>query len=403
MGKRSPGCCSGYRWVIFGVCFLWEMVFMSLTLADSVYVVPVTQSLGFTRGQFTLVFSIRSVVQLLGSLAYGRLYDRLGVNPLIGIGTLCMVGGYLLYASASKLWGFYLAAAIVGIATAFMSASSLTIVLNSWFDRSAGLVFGIVFTGSSLGGCVISSLVGRILSQVGYVQSYRLTALTAALSALPVLLLAREKPATPYQETAETSEKGWAHGASKSLVLAGLGLCFAIGLTVYPIEASICAHLTDRGFSSEFAAGILGAALLCSAVGKVALGGIYDRWGLNAMVLSGAGCFLAGAAQFLRVRTPGEAWALALIFGLAIANITTVSPFLTKGIFSPRDYGRYIGLFTAVTAAGNTVGFTAMNAVFDISGSYTLTVLIQMGIFAVSALVFCRCYAQNTEGEARYD
>lgn len=374
---------------------------MSLTLADSVYVVPVTQSLNFSRGQFTLVFSIRSVVQLLGNLVYGRLYDRLGVKPLMGIGAACMVGGYLLYASAKTLWVFYLAAAIVGVATAFMSSSSLTIVLNSWFDHSAGLVFGMVFTGSSLGGGVISSLMGWILARVGYAQSYRLTALTAALSALPVLLLVREKPTAPCRRASvEPQPKD---EAPKSLIGAGLGLCFAIGLTVYPVEASICAHLTDRGFSPEFAAGILGAALLCSAIGKVALGGIYDRWGLKAMVLVGAGCFLAGAVQFLRVRTTGEAWVLAVVFGLAIANITTVAPFLTKGIFSAREYGRHIGLFTAVTAAGNTVGFTVMNTAFDILGNYTLTVLMQMGIFAVSALVFCWCYTKNTEGEARYD
>lgn len=370
---------------------------MSLTLADSVYVVPVTQALGFSRAQFTMIFSIRSVVQLIGNMIYGKLYSRVGVKPLMMVGSVCMVAGYLIYSQATALWMFYLGAVTVGTATVFMSASSLTIVLNSWFDKSAGLVFGIVFTGSSIGGAVMSSLMGHVIAGMGYTNAYRITAILALVSAVPVLLFARERRdhvvRTDKQVSGETMT--FRQFLDSRTVRAGLLLCFAIGLTVYPVEASISAHLTDRGFSAAFGAGILGASLLFSALGKVLLGMLYDRRGLNSLVLTGAACFVAGAVLFILVQSAVMAWVFAFVFGLSIANITTVSPFLTKGILSPQDYGKYIGVFTAVIAAGNTIGFAVMNALFDQLRTYIPTVLAQIAIFAVAAIWFCCCNSQQ--------
>lgn len=386
---------SGYQWVIFAVCFFWEMIFMSLTLADSVYVVPVTTALGFTRTQFTMVFSIRSIVQLAGNLLYGKLYSRFHTKPLMVVGSACMVLGYLLYSRSTALWMFYLAAGIVGIATSLMAASSMTVILNSWFDQSAGLVFGLVFTGSSIGGSVLSAVMGKVIARVGYANSYRLTALLALLSALPVLLLAYERRNGPVsRETAGAgaAELPFRDFLRQRIVQAGLILCFVIGLTIYPVEASISAHLTDRGFSAEFAAGILGAALLFSALGKVLLGVLYDRFGLAAAVAAGTGCFVLGAALFIRMDQVWQVYVFAPIFGLAIANITTLSPFLTKCILSGENFGRYIGVFTAVTAAGNTVGFAVMSGCFDRFGTYTGIVLVQILIYLGATLLFLQCW-----------
>lgn len=150
-----------YRWCIFAVCILWELVLSSLTLPDSVYVVPVTAALGFSRTQFTLVFSIRSMVQLAGSLCYGKLYQKYGTKPLMILGVGLLALGYFLYAGASSLWVFYLSAVAEGIATSLISASAMTIILGTWFDRSAGLIFGVIFAGSSIGGAALSSLAGK--------------------------------------------------------------------------------------------------------------------------------------------------------------------------------------------------------------------------------------------------
>ena len=276
-------------------------------------------------------------------------------------------------------------------------------ILNSWFDRSAGLVFGVVFTGSSIGGAALSSLIGQAIVGVGYANSYRITALLAAVSALPVLLLAYERRNDASVEQKKTADKtmSFQEFLSSRVVQAAIILCFVIGLTIYPMEASIAAHLTDRGFPAEFGAGMLGAALLISALGKVLLGVLYDRFGLNVTVLAGTGCFILGAVLFILIESVWTAYLFAFVFGLSIANITTVAPFLTRSILSAENYGKYIGVFTAVTAAGNTLGFAVMSSVFDHYGTYTGTVLVQILISTGAALLFCHSHTRENKNFGR--
>ncbi len=393
--------CHDNKWIIFGACFLWELLFTSLPLADSVYVVPVTEALGFTRAQFTLVFSIRSIATLIVSLFYGKLYSRFRVKPLMVVGSVCTVAGYLIYSQAASLWVFYLAAILLGISGSLMSASSLTIILNSWFDRSVGLVLGIVFTGSSIGGAVLSSLMGRAIDRFGYSGSYLLSALLAVISSLPVLILTYERrqgqPAA--EENSLRKSLSYKDFFQNRLIQSALLLCLIIGITVYPVEAGIPAHLTDRGFPLSFGASVLGAALLLSSLGKILFGFLYDRFGLITMIVTGGVCFIAGAFLFICMNTVRAACLFALIFGISIANITTVSPMLSKSILSGEDYGKYISIFSAVMAAGNTVGFAVMNSAFDRFGSYTGTVCAYIVLFAGAMLIFCSRYRRWAAAE----
>lgn len=379
-----------YRWCIFAVCILWELVLSSLTLPDSVYVVPVTAALGFSRTQFTLVFSIRSMVQLAGSLCYGRLYQKYGTKPLMILGTVLLTLGYYLYSKASALWVFYLSAVAEGFATSLISVSAMTIILNTWFDRSAGLVFGVIFAGSSLGGAALSSIAGKSIAAFGYSRSYFYTGVLAAVSALPILIFAFERSsAKKATSEAASSAMTLRQFLGSRMVRCALALCFVVGLTIYPMEASISAHMTDQGFPAEFGANMLGAALLISAAGKILLGIIYDRRGIRAAIAAGMGCFTVGALLFIGVKSTWQAYIFVVIFGLSIANIMNFAPFLAKSLLRSADYGKYIGFFTAVVAAGNTVGFTLMNASFDRLHSYTPYVVVQILLTLTAAAAFC--------------
>lgn len=382
-----------YRWCIFAVCILWELVLSSLTLPDSVYVVPVTAALGFSRTQFTLVFSIRSMVQLAGSLCYGKLYQKYGTKPLMILGVGLLALGYFLYAGASSLWVFYLSAVAEGIATSLISASAMTIILGTWFDRSAGLIFGVIYAGSSIGGAALSSLAGKAIAAFGYSRSYFYTGVLAIVSALPILIFAFERSSAAQASSAEKAPvMTLRRFLGDRMVRCALALCFAVGLTIYPMEASISAHMTDRGFAPEFGANMLGAALLISAAGKILHGVIYDRCGIRAAACAGMGCFAVGAALFIGVRGTWQAYLFVAVFGLSIANIMNFAPFLAKSLLRAEEYGTYIGFFSAVVAAGNTVGFALMNACFDRLHTYTPYVIAQILLAVAATAVFCRMH-----------
>lgn len=380
-----------YRGVIFVVCFFWELILLSIALPDSVYLVPVTEALGIGRTEFNLIFSIRSVTMLLGSLVYGRIYSRFGSKRMMICGTALMVTAYLIYSQASAIWMFYIGAVVFGIGNSLMSATTLTVIMNSWFTRSAGLLMGIVFAGSSFGGALLSPLAAKNIERFGYSGSYLFTAGLAFVCALPILLFAYER--NPEQGEASRSnvkETLSMHDFIRMPVVhAALALCFVLGLTIYPMEVSIAAHLVDRGFPAAFSASVLGMALLLSAPGKILLGSIFDRFGVNATIYCGFGFFIGGAVLFMVMNSYVLVYAFVVIFGLSIASIVSFAPFLAKTILSAQDYGVYAGIFGAVASAGNTVGFVVMSRTYDVTGSYIPYVIAQIVLVVLSTAWCC--------------
>ena len=394
IGKRKQHG-DGYRTVIFILCFFWELILLSIALPDSVYQLPVTEALGVSRTEFSLIFSIRSVTTLLGNLVYGRIYRRWGTGRMMLCGSALMAAAYVLYSQANSIWLFYVGAVIYGAGNTMMSATTLTVIMNSWFTRAAGLLMGIVFAGSSFGGALLSPLAAKNIARFGYSGSYLFTAGMAVVCALPILLFAYERrqetlPAaeeeTPLQKQQPLSWRGF---FSLPVVPAALALCFVLGLTIYPMEVSIAAHLADRGFPADFSAGVLGMCLLVSAVGKILLGSLYDKYGINATIIAGFGFFLGGAALFTVMNSYLLVYAFIAVFGMSIASIVSFAPFLAKSILSAQDYGAYAGLFSAVVAAGNTVGFIAMGRSYDMLGSYIPYVVLQVVLVVVSTVWCC--------------
>ncbi|MBR5502151.1 MAG: MFS transporter [Oscillospiraceae bacterium] len=170
---------------------------------------------------------------------------------------------------------------------------------------------------------------------------------------------------------------------------AALALCFVLGLTIYPMEVSIAAHLADRGFPADFSAGVLGLCLLVSAVGKILLGSLYDKYGINTTVITGFGFFIGGAVLFMVMDSYLLVYAFIAVFGMAVSCIVSFAPFLAKSILPAQDYGAYAGVFSAVVAAGNTVGFVAMGRSYDLLGSYIPYVVLQIALVVVSTVWCC--------------
>jgi MFS family permease len=68
-------------------------------------------------------------------------------------------------------------------------------VLPSWFDKKRGTAYGIVSTGSSLGGVIFPIMVSRLINEVGYGWAMRVAAfLILALLTIAVLTVRAQVP-----------------------------------------------------------------------------------------------------------------------------------------------------------------------------------------------------------------
>ena len=72
---------------------------------------------------------------------------------------------------AKEVWMFYVLSAIRGFFVTLFSSIPLTMIINSWFKKSHGLVTSIVFSFSGIIGSIFSPLFTSLISTYGWQTS----------------------------------------------------------------------------------------------------------------------------------------------------------------------------------------------------------------------------------------
>lgn len=168
---------------------------------------------------------------------------------LIG-GSLLHVFGLMMASISSQYYQFLLAQGVcsaVGVAVVFLSAIS---AVTGWFHQRRGLAFGILSTGSSLGGVVFPIMLNRLIDTVGYGWAMRTSAfmIMALLIIANLTLRSRQAPS----RRALPREHMWRPFREKPFVLLLVGL-FLVPFGLYiPINYLPVASI-GTGMSKELA------------------------------------------------------------------------------------------------------------------------------------------------------
>ena len=174
-------------WVVFlGFCLmLFAYVgFVSLT---SIFVIPVTETLGLDRGPLMLYMTILSLVCVVASPIVGKLMQKGSVKKWISIGCLCGVVGYVIFSQAHSLPVFYIGALFLGVGFASTAPMPVSILINAWFGgKIKGTATGIAFVGSGLGGFILSPILNAAIVAGGYSTGYLVLAGVYLVICLPL-------------------------------------------------------------------------------------------------------------------------------------------------------------------------------------------------------------------------
>ena len=115
-----------YGWVIVVACMLIQAVPFSIAAnLSSTFTNYVTSAEGFSLAQFSLIFTIDTVVSALCSPFVGKLYSnpKANIKLLYTIGVCMLGGGFAAYSLAGgHLWAYYLLSVFVQIGSAIISA-----------------------------------------------------------------------------------------------------------------------------------------------------------------------------------------------------------------------------------------------------------------------------------------
>ena len=376
-----------YGWVIVFTSFLIFFVVIGVSVSpSSLFIVPVTDHFGFSRGDFSITLTLSTIINVLLQLFFGSLLKWLGIRKLIIIGVLVAPIAFLISYFSNTLVGFYAASFLTGICLALASITSISLLLNNWFTTRQGLLLGLIASGSGFGGSLFSIIIGNQITQNGFKSAYLLSAILVAFAALPVIFLIRSHPkkdpagsenqhtdyppsleSTPYS-TNKLSFRNFINSPANRI---GMLAVFFIGCAIHPVLASAPAYLVEKGFDTFFGAAITSAAFLVLAIAKIVIGLIYDRVGIRISLTFTLSALIISVILIILAAERWLVWVFALFSGVAVSTNAVLVPLYAKTLLGDRNYSQFLGIFIATLAAGIGISTPIVNYIYDLTGTYT--------------------------------
>lgn len=378
------------RWLVLGVYMLVNMTIQLLWIS---YAPVTTQSslfygvselqIGFFSMAFMLVF-----IPL--SIPVSWLIDRFGCKPVVAVGSIVAGLCGILRGVAGPNFGFALAMTIGMSAAQPVFLNSWTKVSALWFPPNERATAVGLLTLANLLGAALGQVLSPILTEsmpISTVQLYY--GLAASAAALLFVVLAREKPATPPDASAEKERAlmldGLKHALSlksfrRYLFMAFIGLGIFNGITTW-IEGIV----KPRGFDSQQAGVVIAVMLIAGVIGAVAMPALSDRKGKRKpYIILG----LLGSIPGLVGLALAPSYALLLlssfILGFFLVSVNPIGTQYACETALPTPEGTSNGL---ISLAGqiSVVLVYVMEPLKRATGSYVVPLLLFAALVVVSA------------------
>ncbi len=394
-----------YGWIVAAACMLFTTIGLGLANGTlSLYVKPICDDLGFSRGAYSLIYTIAYVFQMAACLTFGAVQKKLGgVKVIFLIGVTFLIGAFTIYSQAKSISFFYAGAALFGVGIGYIASVPLSVMVANWFIEKRGTVLSMIFSGSGIGGIIFNPMVGNWIAGAGWRTSYLFSILLMLAFLIPAYFTLREKPSdmglapfgadpriSPNDDPEEgasglTLEQAW----KTPVFRLNLGAIFLFGISVQPVYINAAAHLRDVGLSPQVAAYLMGLVFLSNTLSKILLGMVNDKYGIKPVLIINNLFFGIGTLLLIFIPNATLGIAFAATFGIGYTMTSITIPMLASMLYEGRDYGKILGIFVAFQTAGYAVGTPLFGLIYDLfhSYAYAFGLAILLDITAVALVL----------------
>ncbi|MBI2555240.1 MAG: MFS transporter [Candidatus Rokubacteria bacterium] len=367
-----------YGWVVLGAAFLIITMAIGTLFALGVFLKPIEEGMGWSRGAISSVALLNWLIVGLGSFVSGFLSDRVGTRTVVLVGGLLLGLGLVLGSQVSTLWQFYLTFGLLVGAGVSAFYVPLTATATKWFTARRGLAVAIVSAGNGLGILLLAPLSRFLISAFDWRTAMLVLGDLAWLVVIPAGLLIRNSPqdmgAVAHGEAAAPAGPAPSHTAGSALRSAPF---WTIALTHFACCAAhsgpifhMVAHAMDLGVAKMAAATVLGVSGFSSIFGRLGTGLLADRFGAKQTLVVGLSLQALMILLFLSAGDLAGFYGLAVVFGMAYGGVMPLYALLTREYFGERLMGTAYGGVFFISSIGMGVGSYAGGYIFDLLGSY---------------------------------
>ena len=405
-----------YGWVVFAIANLPS--FGARPVASvavlSVFVIPMTEEFGWSRGLFSGAVSLGAVFGLVMSPFAGRLIDRYGSGVILA-GCSAIVGGCaLLLALVFQAWSFY--AIYVPGRAVFSSPLELgtTTAISNWFIRRRPIAlawFGAV-QGVGLG--LLPLAAAMLIDAFNWRSAWvALGVFTIATGILPPLLLMARRPedmglaADPVPEPSESNGDATAPAPSEAraatlwrdtdytvreaLRTPAFWILALFSMVGFMAQAGVslhqAAHYVDAGVSHGQAALVA----TSFAFGQIPGGMVWSLVGRRIpvrLMLAVSATWVAGGVFGIGF-TEQLVWGIlfGFLFGAGVGGLHTLLRLAWADYYGRLHLGAIRGLTLPAQIGGQAIGPVVSGFMFDASGGYVVPFVIFGTAVGLSALL----------------
>jgi predicted MFS family arabinose efflux permease len=340
----------------------------------SVFLKPISEEMGWSRGLMSLGVTIGLTVTGLATPLIGMLTDKWGIQKvtLLSI-TLFAVSFAAISFTPANVSIYVMLYAVSGLFASGHAPLPYAKAISGWFVERRGLALGIAMAGVGIGVAVTPQIARALIAALDWRATYVVLGAVVWLVAFPAVLFFVKDPKLGAGEAKVDLLQGdeVASAIRRKDFWLTLTVAFLVVTAVNGITAHLVALLTDRGVSAATAVPMLAAVGVSAIAGRLVSGYLLDRF--FAPYLAAAIFFLplVGTALLLvNVVAPFAILAAAVCFGLGLGAEVDIIGYLTGCYFGFRRYGEIYGYIFAAFAVGSGVGPFIMGASFDVTGNY---------------------------------
>lgn len=331
----------------------------------------VQQEFGGTRADASLAYTVTMIGFGAGNIMMGKLADRLGILPVIVLGLVSLVAGYIGTSFAGSSLTFALLHAPIGFG-AGGGFGPLMVEVSRWFEKRRGIAVAIAASSNYFAGALWPPLIERGIAFEGWRATHVVIAIVAFLVSVPLLLVLRRQlsSAPPRDETAVLPPRvdfGLSPNALTALLsIAAVCCCVAMSMP----QVHIVAYCNDLGYGVARGAEMLALMLAFGIVSRIGSGFIADRIGGLGTLLLGSFLQAVALAFYLFFDGLASLYAISAMFGLFQGGIVPSYTLIIRESLPARDAGMRVGIVIAFSVVGMSFGGYISGVIFDATGSY---------------------------------
>lgn len=381
---------SNYHWVIAVVVLIEMLVWGGIgNNINGLFVIPVTESLGVSRGSYSLVMSLSSLMGFVSTMVSGMLFMQFGYKKLVVAGLVAASAALcFLFGSGKNLATLGFGVAIYGLCGGLCSTAGMTKIIGDWFHKKRGLVLGLVSSATGFGGSLFCVLLTNVIQHHGWRMAYRAAGVFALVTAVLLLLTIKNRPddlkLRPYGEGQLPTKKRHRGGHSevnwpgfslpellrKPTFYLMMAVTLLSCLSMYMAFYIVVPHMQDRGLTADQAATVQSVMLLGLSVAKILSGLLCDIIGPKWVTVLCMVFGIVGMWLMADVTQMTAALIIISIYTMSLPLTTITVPLLTTELFGYRAHDTAVGLLLSMVSVGGMIASPVINLMYDAMGSY---------------------------------